>query len=405
MLRNLFLMEKEITCLLKQDPNRWSRSNKWNLLTNVLVSFSNKLVLYDWKWRDAHHGYVESRQKQVRLREELAMKEKSYRDTQIEVCMRWETWRELKNHEVDEFSLQKFRECHETGKDELFEWLWRIPRSRVEFLWKMCTLSQSTSKKSKSAIYAELRQTFATWNMESTCTTGKHFCTSTFDARVIANTSSGKSSTCDTKCDRWGSRAHKHRSTCCKRWRTNWKHNPNADVCNWPSTIRSFGLVDFPQSSIVGKQRQQMSEIQFDKFPTPSSFWCWKIRFRNQVTACSDFPSEAVLWIKDVEMVDSMDEWKSSRSDAGKKFPNFEMLDAQIASALNKIIQDSTSRRRSVSRSRKPKKEGRFPRGRQIAFMIFDYFRVTGAHDTVLEYADLFSVAPHVDNVQEFDTR
>ena len=37
--------------------------------------------------------------------------------------------------------------------------------------------------------------------------------------------------------------------------------------------------------------------------------------------------------------------------------------------------------------------------------MINDYFRVTGAHDTVLDYADLFSVTLHDDNIQEFDTR
>ena len=38
--------------------------------------------------------------------------------------------------------------------------------------------------------------------------------------------------------------------------------------------------------------------------------------------------------------------------------------------------------------------------------MIYDYFRVTGAHDTVLDYADLFSVTLlHDDNIQEFDTR
>ena len=34
---------------------------------------------------------------------------------------------------------------------------------------------------------------------------------------------------------------------------------------------------------------------------------------RNQVTACSDFPSEATLWIKEVEMDDTMEELKSSR--------------------------------------------------------------------------------------------
>ena len=37
--------------------------------------------------------------------------------------------------------------------------------------------------------------------------------------------------------------------------------------------------------------------------------------------------------------------------------------------------------------------------------MIYDYFRVTGAHDTVSDYADLFSVTVHDDNIQEFDTR
>ena len=37
--------------------------------------------------------------------------------------------------------------------------------------------------------------------------------------------------------------------------------------------------------------------------------------------------------------------------------------------------------------------------------MIYDYFRVTGAHGKALDYADLFSVTLRDDNVQEFDTR
>ena len=51
---------------------------------------------------------------------------------------------------------------------------------------------------------------------------------------------------------------------------------------------------------------------------TPSTFSCWKITFKTQVSSCSDFPSEALLWIKEVEMVDSVDELKSSRSIEGK---------------------------------------------------------------------------------------
>ena len=37
--------------------------------------------------------------------------------------------------------------------------------------------------------------------------------------------------------------------------------------------------------------------------------------------------------------------------------------------------------------------------------MIYDYFRVTGAHDAVLDYADLFTITLRNDDVQEFNTR
>ena len=81
------------------------------------------------------------------------------------------------------------------------------------------------------------------------------------------------------------------------------------------------------------------------------------------------------------------------------------MLDAKIASALNKIIQYSQFKKKVSLEEQKAQKEVRFLRGRQIAFMIYDFFRVTGAHDTVLDYADSFSVTLHDDNNQEFKTR
>ena len=112
------------------------------------------------------------------------------------------------------------------------------------------------------------------------------------------------------------------------------------------------------------------------------------------------FPSEAMLLIKEVEMVDSLDELKSSRSIAGKNFPNFEMLDARIASALNKIIQNSQFKKKVSLEEQKAQKDDWFLRVRQIAFMIYDYFRVSGAYCTVLDYADLFSITLRKDNVQ-----
>ena len=87
-----------------------------------------------------------------------------------------------------------------------------------------------------------------------------------------------------------------------------------------------------------------------------------------------------------------------------KDFPIFEMPDTRIASASSKIIQNSHFKKKVSLEEQKAQKENRFLRGRQVAFMTYDYFRVTGAHDAVLDYEDLFSVTLRDDNVQEFGT-
>ena len=60
------------------------------------------------------------------------------------------------------------------------------------------------------------------------------------------------------------------------------------------------------------QQRLQISDLHFDKFPTPATFACWKMRFKTEVCTCSQFLTEAVHWIKEVELVDSVDDLKSS---------------------------------------------------------------------------------------------
>ena len=85
--------------------------------------------------------------------------------------------------------------------------------------------------------------------------------------------------------------------------------------------------------------------------------------------------------------------------------PNFEVLDARIASALNRIIHNSHFKRRISLAERKAQKQDRFLRGRQIAYLIYDYFRVTGANDSVENYADLFTISLRNDDIQEFDSK
>ena len=62
------------------------------------------------------------------------------------------------------------------------------------------------------------------------------------------------------------------------------------------------------------QQGLQISDLHFDKFPTLATFPCWKIRFKTEVCTSSQYPTEAVHWIKEVEMVDSVDDLMSSSS-------------------------------------------------------------------------------------------
>ena len=109
------------------------------------------------------------------------------------------------------------------------------------------------------------------------------------------------------------------------------------------------------------KRRLQILDLHFDKFPIPATFACWKIRFKTEVCICSQFPTEEMQWIKEVELVDSVDELRSSSSIRGTSMPNFEVLDARIASALNKIIHNSHFKRRISLEEQKCPEAGQFP--------------------------------------------
>ena len=128
------------------------------------------------------------------------------------------------------------------------------------------------------------------------------------------------------------------------------------------------------------QQRLQISDLHFDKFTTPATFACCKIRFKTEVCTCSQFLTEAMHWM---EMVDSVDDLKSSCSVRGIQMPNFEVFDAKIASVLNTIIQNSHFKRTISLEEQKVQKEDRFLRGRQIAYLIYESFLVTGANDSV----------------------
>ena len=100
-----------------------------------------------------------------------------------------------------------------------------------------------------------------------------------------------------------------------------------------------------------------------------------------------------------------VDDLMSSSSIRGIQMPNFEVLDARIASALNNIIHNSHFKRRISLEEQKAQKQERFLRCRQVAYLIYEYFWVTGANDSVENCADLFTRSLRNDDIQEFDSK
>ena len=72
---------------------------------------------------------------------------------------------------------------------------------------------------------------------------------------------------------------------------------------------------------------------------------------------------------------------------------------------MKKIILNSNLKKKFSLEDQKAQMEDRILQGRQITFMIYEYFRVTGGHEAVLDYSDPFRITLHGDDVQNVDTR
>ena len=170
-----------------------------------------------------------------------------------------------------------------------------------------------------------------------------------------------------------------------------------------PLTTTSTIPVELPQNYMVGQQRANIG-ISIRQIPFSTIVLGAEKSIQNT--------SHDLLWFSiGCYVMDqrSGDGWffgrvKNPRDQFLEKvFPNFEMLDAKIVSEQDHP--EFQFKKKSSLEEQTVQKEDRLLRGRQIVFMIYDYFRVRSPQDTVLDYADLVSVTLLNNNIQEFDTR
>ena len=95
-----------------------------------------------------------------------------------------------------------------------------------------------------------------------------------------------------------------------------------------------------------------------------------------------------MIWISDIDRATSMDMLRTSESIRGRNLPSLETLDTKIASSLKKLL---AARKKVFIEEQKEQNENRFLRGRQIAFMIYDNFRITDTSD-FLNFSDFWEL-------------
>ena len=79
-------------------------------------------------------------------------------------------------------------------------------------------------------------------------------------------------------------------------------------------------------------------------------FQCWNFNFKTEVCSETADPFLTMQWIKEVEIAKSIDELLTSRLIVGRTdYPNHDMLDAMIASALKKLFDSHVHFRQNLS--------------------------------------------------------
>ena len=127
---------------------------------------------------------------------------------------------------------------------------------------------------------------------------------------VFANPVASSSAPFPQELNPWSSRTEEplHSSTVEKSERQTQDQDQRCQSGQSAKNSVIFSGGDSSKNYGADQQRLQISDLHFDKFLTPATFAGWKIRFKTEVCTCSQFPTEAMQWIKEVELVDSVDE-------------------------------------------------------------------------------------------------
>ena len=351
-----------------------------NAQIRTLLNEQRKTIIAEYCEKVLHHESLAAQAEQDRriLQEELLRQQQDFREVHQQDLIKMKELQKFENSTFDEFTKQKFIEDQKiimelSGRLQELQNEVNCMNDSKDFQDAESIRSGNSHVTSQPGIFPKhppfvglLRPSFI--SQRQTKEPPNTWDTSGISGNVFAHPQTSSSAPYPQELNStWKKTIEEplHMSTAEKSGRP--ERDQDLRCRSGPSAKDSviFSGGDYSKNYGADQQRLQISDLHFDKFPTPATFACWKIRFKTEVCACSQFPTEAMQWIKEVGWVDSVDELRSSSSTRGISMPIFEVLDARIASDLNKIIHNSHFKRKISLEEQKAQKEDRFLRGRQ----------------------------------------
>ena len=87
------------------------------------------------------------------------------------------------------------------------------------------------------------------------------------------------------------------------------------------------------------------------------------MNFKSEVWPSASFPTEAIVWVSEIDSATNMDEFKSFDSTLGRMIPDFQVLDSGFACALKKLLPADFNRRVCME-EQQAQQDNRFMNGR-----------------------------------------
>ena len=169
---------------------------------------------------------------------------------------------------------------------------------------------------------------------------------------------------------------------------------PSCSVHLPPQTASPAGGSGQPSPAVPQRPDfKEAARVDFDPLHPVPPFHIWRPAFKRQVANSSAFPMEAYQWISEVETATCIEDLAN--------LGRFETLDAKIASGLTSICHGEFLRRINVLEEQLDSKRQMLA-GRQIAYLIYERFKLPTEDGAIFEFEDLLQVELRGDNLRAF---